>query len=248
MKVHYCNQRSAEWFALRHGCVTASRAADVMAFKSTGDKGERAERINYRAELVMELLTGVQAEHYKSDDMQRGIDFEDEARTAYEKATGEMVELAGFIEHETIAKYGSSPDGILSGNRGIQIKVPRITTYIKWVRAGVVPDEHLWQMYAEMDCCEWISNDFIAYCPEMPKNARLFVRRLLRDENKIEALREGVVKFHAHLEAEIVAIEKEFGPLKRPKPIAPKEDYGELGITDEDFAALIDQRSVKESV
>lgn len=232
-------QRSAEWFALRHGCVTASRAGDVMAFKKTGDKGERAERINYRVELMMEILTGLPADHYVSDDMQRGIDLEPDARAAYERATGEMVETVGFCLHESIEKYGASPDGLLGEDGMIQIKIPRITTFLKWLDDDVVPEEHRWQMVAEMDCAERKWSDFVAYCPEMPKNARLFIRRFQREEAKIIELRDGVKQFHYDLEAQIARIEKRMGPMARPLPVMPtKEDYGELGLTDEDLAVI----------
>ena len=48
-------QRSEEWHEARLGKVTASRVADMMAKTKTGPS---ASRKNYRAELVLERLTG----------------------------------------------------------------------------------------------------------------------------------------------------------------------------------------------
>ena len=52
-------QGTPEWFAARRGKVTASRVADLMARTKSGFAASRA---NYKAELVLEILTGNTAE------------------------------------------------------------------------------------------------------------------------------------------------------------------------------------------
>ncbi|MBF9655999.1 YqaJ viral recombinase family protein, partial [Streptococcus pseudopneumoniae] len=70
-----------EWHAARLGCATASRIADVIAKTKTG---ESASRKNYAAELLVERLTGTQAERFSNAAMQWGTDTEPHARAAYE--------------------------------------------------------------------------------------------------------------------------------------------------------------------
>ena len=63
-------QRSDEWFAARIGKVTASRINDVMASLKNG--GEAASRKNYRAQLVVERLTGQKQDSFTNGAMMWG--------------------------------------------------------------------------------------------------------------------------------------------------------------------------------
>ena len=55
MAIHYIEQGSPEWHALRLGKVTASRITDVCAKIKSGEWG--ASRRNYKAELSTALLS-----------------------------------------------------------------------------------------------------------------------------------------------------------------------------------------------
>jgi hypothetical protein len=103
-------QGSDAWHQLRLGKVTASRVSDVMAKIKTG---ESASRKNYRAELVVQRLTGLPSESFTNAAMEWGTATEPMARIAYEIAKEVLVEQVGFIEHPTIAMFGCSPDGLV---------------------------------------------------------------------------------------------------------------------------------------
>ena len=77
-------QRSAEWFAARLGCVTASRVKDVMASGRGG--APSATRKNYMMELLCERLTGQSggADLSRNPAVQRGVELEPFACMAYE--------------------------------------------------------------------------------------------------------------------------------------------------------------------
>lgn len=104
-------QGSPEWRAARAGKATASRAKDILAkIKS----GEAAARRDYRVQLVTERLIGAPAEDgYVSKEMQHGVENEPFARMAYEAATGNIVQEAGFA-HLTDIAAGCSVDGIIA--------------------------------------------------------------------------------------------------------------------------------------
>lgn len=115
MIIHNVAQRSEEWFALRLGRATASRAKDIRA-TGRGGKGIGPAQIRYRNELVVERLNGVAAERPFSGNQhtQRGVDLEQEAVSLWEAKTGTLVMPCGFVTHDTLMA-GCSPDGIVYG-------------------------------------------------------------------------------------------------------------------------------------
>ena len=64
-------QRTDDWFAARLGKVTASSLYKVLAKTKTGYGADRA---NYMAQLVLERVTGNNADSYSNAAMQWGTD------------------------------------------------------------------------------------------------------------------------------------------------------------------------------
>ena len=73
-------QGSVEWFQARCGKVTASRFKDVLAKIKVG---EAAVRRNYKAQIVVERLTGVAQETYTNAAMQYGIETKPKTKPTY---------------------------------------------------------------------------------------------------------------------------------------------------------------------
>lgn len=197
-----CVQGSEMWKELRCGYVTASRAADVIAVIEKGkNKGqEKAERRNYRIELMCERLTRQPYEHYVSREMQWGLDHESEARAAYEQFMDVLVDTCGFVVHPSIPLFGASPDGLVGDDGLLQIKCPNTSTHLNTLLGGVIPVEHCAQMLAEMSCTgrRWV--DFVSYDPRLPAHLQLFGRRYHRDEKLIAGLEAEVVHFNAEID------------------------------------------------
>ena len=187
-----CEQRSPEWIAERIGKVTASRICDVLAEIK---KGEAASRRNYRAEIVIETLTGLPADNYVSKEMQWGIDTEPFARAAYELEKDVMVSTVGFANHLAIPRFGASPDGLVGEDGLVEIKCPNTATHLDYLLAGVVPAEYQPQMLVAMACTgrDWC--DFVSFDPRMPAHLQLFVRRFERDNFRIAEIEQKVEKF-----------------------------------------------------
>jgi putative phage-type endonuclease len=202
-------QQSAEWLTMRTGCVTASRVRDVVGKYADG-KRYLAGRKNYMLEVVCERLTGLHIDHYVTPAMQYGTDTEPIAREAYEVATGEFVSQVGLAIHPSIELFVASPDGLVGKDGAMEIKCPQPLTHLEWVQNGEIPAEHLPQLKAVMSCAErkWI--DFVSYCPKMPKNLQILIRRLEWDREMIEAQDAEVVKFLA----EAAELEKSLKSLK----------------------------------
>jgi len=131
-----CEQRSQEWYTARCGSLGASVIADALAKLKDG-KTPGATSTNLRAKLVVERLTGVYEDGYRSAAMQFGVDNEDAARMAYEAHTGVFVEQVGLVKHPTIEGSHASPDGLVGDDGLIEIKCPNSATHIETLRTSL---------------------------------------------------------------------------------------------------------------
>jgi putative phage-type endonuclease len=184
-------QGSNEWHLLRLGKVTASRIADVL---SKGKSGESASRRNYRTELVVQRLTGLPGESFSNAAMEWGTNTEPKARTAYEVEKQQFVEQVAFIDHPSIEWFGCSPDGLVTDGL-IEIKCPNSTTHVDYLADNKPPAKYIPQMQCQMAVTgrQWC--DFVSFDPRLPDDLQLFVVRLERDQEYIEAMEAEVKKF-----------------------------------------------------
>ena len=185
-------QGTTEWHLQRLGKVTASRVADVL---SKGKSGESASRKNYRTELLVQRLTGQPGESFTNAAMEWGTATEPLARIAYEAEMGVFVDQVAFIDHPSIAQFGCSPDGLVAQDGLIEIKCGNTATHIDWMLDGKPPTKHIPQMQCQMAVTgrQWC--DFVSFDPRLPDDLQLFVVRLERDEEYIEAMESEVKKF-----------------------------------------------------
>lgn len=191
-------QRTEEWIQARLGKVTASRVADVMAKTKSGYS---ASRKNYMAELVCERLTGAQADRFESAAMAWGTETEPLARSAYEAATGEMVEEVGFIDHPTIPNFGASPDGLVGTDGGLEIKCPNTATHIDTLLSGAIDSRYIYQLSTGMACTGRKWWDFVSFDPRLPDNLSYKCIRIYRDDALIAEIELEVIRFLEELEA-----------------------------------------------
>lgn len=190
-KLIQAEQRSPEWYQARLGRATASRFSDIMATTRTG---YGAQRKNYKAELVVETLTGQQSDFYTSAAMQWGTDNEPVARLAYSLATGNDVEETGFWVDDDIGA-GASPDGFIGKDGLIEIKCPNTATHLETLERKEVPYQYRAQVQGQM----WITNrkwcDFVSYDPRLPENAQMIIIHVERDDEYIKNLANEVEQF-----------------------------------------------------
>jgi len=186
--VHDMPQRSTAWFQARVGLVTGSCAEPIIAVRKDKKTGELARRADLRRTLVVERLTGLTSEDtFVTYDMQRGLDLEADAFFAYEVATGQGVQRCGFVSHNAI-KAGCSPDGFIGDWQGVlELKVPKSTTHLEYLQAGVLPDVYRAQCVHAL----WLTGaqwcDFCSFDPRFPEHLELFRVRLERDPAEMAA-------------------------------------------------------------
>lgn len=214
MRIIDCEQGSAEWLQNRVGRITASRICEAMSRYAKKD-GETAERKNYKTDMIVERLTGRSTENFVSPEMIWGRDNEQAARTAYEMEKGVMTQKVGFILHPTLDHVGASPDSLVDDG-GLEIKCPKTATHIKWMLAGVVPEEHVDQVQLNIACAETAWWDFMSYDPRLPEGIDRFIVRVPRDDKRIADMEAEAVQFNAEIEQVIAFLRKR--EVKRPAP------------------------------
>ena len=208
-------QGTPEWHADRLGKATGSNAAAIVATLKSG--GEAAARADYRMTLVLERLTGVQAEHYQSTEMVWGTEQEPFGRMAFEAATDRMVTESGFVYLPDLAA-GCSVDGFVvdAGRRGIwECKCPKSKTHLGYLQEGLVPKEYLPQIVHNL----WITGaefcDFVSFDPRFPAGLQLFTVRYERVEADIRAHEIAVRQFLA----EVTSAEQKLRALGRQRDV-----------------------------
>lgn len=153
-------QHSPEWYAIKAGKFSASKAAIIMGGLDTSGLASLIK------DLAWERVYGVIDEpQFHSKAMQRGTETECEARDWYAFDRDVVIEEIGFVEHASIPNVGWSPDGIFE-NRAIEAKCPLHKAWMETKRTGKVPAEYRWQCR----WAQWVGQlegvEFIAYSPQ----------------------------------------------------------------------------------
>ena len=187
MIIHTMPQRSEEWYAVRMGKFTASDFDDLMpSTKQKIDEFNKTQmNIIYR--VAAERMTGKPINGgYIFQAMQHGIDTEDEARIAFEFATGKEVTQVGFIEYDEW--IGASPDGLIGEDEGLEIKCPNSDTHLRYIWHGF-EDEYYWQCQGAL----WISGrklwTLLSFDPRFEEKNQMHEMHIATDDNGIAILR-----------------------------------------------------------
>ena len=125
---HDVEQRSDEWFELRKGRITASRAGKLFRYSD-------------KQALLVELVrqkAGLPPTFQGNDATRYGTEAEPLARASFEAAFDVEVTEVGFV---STGRLGASPDGIFDGHL-LEIKCP-------WSRD--IPDEPLGEHLAQVN-------------------------------------------------------------------------------------------------
>lgn len=169
-------QRSEEWHKVRAGKLTASSFHTLL--------GNSETKKTLLLKITAERITGKCIEdHYSNEDIERGIELEDDARNNYQEKTFNLVEEVGFAELDEYV--GCSPDGIVGNDGLIEIKCPRETTFLSQVLSGRIKPEYITQMQFNMYVLNRQWCDYVMYSETLG----LFIKRVDRDEKLIEEIK-----------------------------------------------------------
>jgi hypothetical protein len=194
-------QQSDEWFAMRRGVITGTRAQALFERGTSRAKGMIGHTNSFLkpreaaiAEIAMERLEHSGKPQATGAALRRGNDFEQEALDAYMFATGQLVEPVGFALHSDCERWGCSPDGIIGATGMIQVKVPTsVLKHVEYIKTGVQAEEYGWQVFHEMFVMDRQWSDVVSYCPEAPPGLQLAIQRLLAPRDGWKAYRAELI-------------------------------------------------------
>jgi len=202
-------QNTPEWFELRLGKITSSNLGKIMA--NLG-KPFGKPAIEYAEAIALEFVTGVKDEvsGFEGKFFERGHINEPIAIAEYERQMRLTVDEAGFYHERTaeMIMVGDSNDGDTGQDGCIEVKTRIPKTMWARMKKGDINTGYKWQVYSHL----WIGEkkwcDFIDWCPEFPKDKRLLVCRVMRDEEIIKQMSDRVDEFRKIVEEHIIMLEK----------------------------------------
>lgn len=196
---HRVSQRSIDWYALRLGRLTGSRAADMLALKKNGEPTKAYSDLVDT--LICERITGTSGEFggFVSKEMAHGIETESAAIAAYEAASGNVVNECGFLSARDLM-VGASLDGYIDEFEGIlEVKCPSSRVHLGYLRSGMIPPEYLPQLRHNI----WVSGakwcEFVSFDNRFPVDMQLLVIRLNAADADIPGYEKLAVDFLARV-------------------------------------------------
>lgn len=192
LQIFDCEQNTDEWMRARAGVATASEFHTVKAKGKTPGTPSITRR-KYMLTLIGERIAGVSPfERFKNGNMDRGHEFEEQARAAYSMISGNEITRVGFVRRGDI---GWSPDGLVGTDGGVELKTKQYDLHLECLLKGEVPSEHIPQCQGALLVSgrRWI--DFQSYSPGLPT----FIKRVHRDERYIAELKVEIDRFLAEL-------------------------------------------------
>lgn len=197
MKIFDWPQGSPEWNAIRAGVVTASELKNLLTDKLAIRSAVAETPQTYLCRKLAERWRGgpLASFMFNTLDTEFGHLKEEAAIPFFELTTGVEVKRVGFIMRDD-GLCGCSPDGLLEDS-GLEVKCLQDQNHLKYLLAGVLPEEFSAQVHGSMYVTGFQTWHFFGYCPGFPP--LLIVVK--RDEEIIEKLDEAITDFLARLGA-----------------------------------------------
>lgn len=196
-------QGSPEWFSAKLGVISASNIKYVLAKKGTDTRN------GYIAELVAQVATG-EIPELNARSLEWGKFQEENARSAYEFAADCKVDQIGFI-YGLNRRTGCSPDGIIKGRKGVEIKCPYTSkVHVEFLSMDKIKLDWLYQVQFSMWVTGFETWDFCSFDPRF-KKALLKIHTIERDVEMMKRFDEEVASFIFEMDLILRKIGVEFG-------------------------------------
>lgn len=196
-------QSDPQWLPSRKGKLTASRLKDVV--NKLKNANYSASRHKLMCELVAEMSDDYMVDNVVTKPMQRGLNFEQEAKEMFEIKSGMLFEPAALIDHPMIDGFAATPDGFHE-NGLLEIKVPMPSTWVSWRSANEIPEEHIWQLVGQQAVTGKRKTWFVAYMPER-KEKGLFVKEFTATDEQIQFIEKEAQLFLDQMHEMLISID-----------------------------------------
>lgn len=207
-------QGSEDWLQARCGVITASRFSDARKklTKASGDRkagDPHGDAIKYAWTVAVETIARQPLDDtFVNYAMRRGRDLEPQARAVYEARTGAWIEGVSLVLTDD-QRFGYSADGFRDDDGLIEIKCPLSAEKLGevWAHPELAHLEYLDQINGGL----WITGrkycDLIVYCPWLaPVGKDLFVKRIHRNDDAINALESDLLGFMKLVDANLALL------------------------------------------
>lgn len=184
-------QLSEQWFKEKAGKPSASGFDKIVTTK--GEPSKQAGKYLYQ--LAGENIVGVKTETYSNAAMERGIILEAEARSLFSVITDLEVTQVGLIYPDARKAYLCSPDGIINGEAGLEIKCPLIHTHVGYLLDNKLPTDYIQQVQGSMLVAGFSTWFFMSYFPGLPP----LILEVERNEEFISKLEAELERFVVEL-------------------------------------------------
>lgn len=159
-----CIQGSPEWWEARRGVPTASEFDRILTpIKQKGSAGQDA----YIDSLIgdaKDMRPNWFSDRPVTKDMEHGTNSEPQAREWYEFEKGIPVRQVGFVTTDD-GRFGCSPDGLIDPDGGLELKCPKPSTHVGYLREGTLPDKYKPQVHGCLIVTGRLWWDFLSYAP-----------------------------------------------------------------------------------
>lgn len=178
-------QRSRKWIDLHVGRVGASQLGNWLAV-SKRDGSPLTARLDLEREIAFAKTFQTPFTHFVTKAMQDGIDNEDFIRQQYSDKFKVVVDEVGCFYND---HFVASPDGLVAGNGGIEIKWLQDTNWTKVLQTRQALDDHYKQIQGNLLATGRQWWDYIA---ANPNTGRFIVIRVKPDKRLMTQISESV--------------------------------------------------------
>ena len=123
---------------------------------------------------------------------------------AFRIRSGWCVQTSGFLSSPD-HMIGCSLDGYVGESAEnadliVEVKCPKSTTHLKWLKSGRVPPEHLAQLRHNLLCSNADEAWFVSYDDRLPSNLALFAAQLTKTNAELHQYEDQAMAFLASVD------------------------------------------------
>lgn len=189
MIIHDVSQRTLDWAMLHVGVPTASGLHNLLTPEFEIRKGEMPK--SYMHLKLAEAWLKRPVLELSTFSIEQGEIVETEARPFFELETNQKVAEVGFITTDD-GLFGCSPDGLIGGNGGLEIKCPSAQVHVKYLVKGELPKEYAAQVHGSMYVTGFPRWTFLSYRRNFPP----LILTVKRDDEIIAKIGEALSDFY----------------------------------------------------
>lgn len=189
MVIHDVDQNTIDWLKLHVGIPTASGFDNLVTPEFKIREGEMPR--TYLFKKLAEAWRGEPLIELNNFSVEQGLIVEDEARPFFSLETNLRVQQVGFITSDD-GRCGCSPDGLIGGDNGLEIKSPAAHTHVKYLLDGKLPKEYAAQVHGSMFVTGRPKWTFMSYRRKFPA----LILEVPRNEEIMTRISEAVDRFY----------------------------------------------------